>query len=117
MIVDDIENDLDAGIVQRAHRTLKALDAGIAEIARLRRKIGKRGTAPVIFEILLNEKTVIDKGVDRQKFKRRNADLLQMFDDFRVAERRVGAAPGFWHIRMKLGQAFDMRFINDRIAP
>ena len=117
MVVDDIQNHLDAGRMQRRDGGAQTLRSTRARIARLRREIGERRIAPVVAQVLLGEEAIVGERVDRQQFDRRHADLEKMLDDRRVAERLVGAADRDRQVRAQLRQAFDMGLIDERVAP
>src|SRR6185312_9184476 len=48
MVVDDVEDHLDSGIVHQMHESLELRDEAAREVARLRREIGNRIVAPII---------------------------------------------------------------------
>ncbi len=62
------------------HRGAKGIDLHCPVIACSGAKKLERVVAPVILEALLNEMAVIEKGMDRQKLDRRDAELAQMRD-------------------------------------
>src|SRR4029453_7541780 len=53
VVVDDVEDHLDARIVQPRHHRLELVDAASGEIARLRRKEPDRVIAPIVYEAAL----------------------------------------------------------------
>ena len=105
VVVDDVEEHLDAGVVQGTDGGLQADDAGLAEIARLRREIGEGGIAPVVAQALLDQEAIVREGVDGQELDRRDAEPDEMLDHGGVAERIVGAAQSRGHLRVQLRQA------------
>ena len=72
MVVDDVEDHLDAGGVQPADGDPHFVETAIGgKIARLRREKGERVIAPVIAQALLQQEAVLHEGVDRQQLDRR----------------------------------------------
>ena len=66
VVVDDIQDDLDAGVVQILDHLLEFADrvarpAGVAGVARLGRKESQRVVAPVIAQPLVEQMTVVDE--------------------------------------------------------
>jgi hypothetical protein len=60
---------------------------------------------------------VVDAGVDRQELDRRDAEPLEMIDHRARAQAAIGAAPFRRHVRALLGQAFDVRLVDDGVFP
>ena len=116
VVVDDVEDHLDAGIVQRADCALQPDHAGRPEIARLGREIGERRVAPVVAQSLLDKEAVVGEGMDRQELDRGDAELDEMLDHGRVAEGVIGAADRLRHSRMELGQALHMGLVDDGVG-
>src|SRR5260221_9975719 len=81
MVVDDIENDLDIGVVQQRHHRLEFAQRAGCEVARLRREVGDRIVAPIIDEPALGEVAAADERVDREEFEGSDPERLQMVDD------------------------------------
>src|SRR5215467_13522682 len=70
VIVDDIQDYLDSGVVQRRDGRPKIGDRVASGVARLRRKEAERVVTPIILQATLDQMTLIKKGMDRQKFDR-----------------------------------------------
>ena len=117
VVVDDVEEDLDAGFVQGADRAAKADRPGLAEIARLRREEGEGRIAPVVAQALLDQEAIVREGLGRHQFDRRDAELDEVLDHGRMAERRESAAKLRRHRRVEDGQPLDVRLVDDRLAP
>ena len=69
VVVDHVEDDLDAGIVQMGHHLLE-LGEGEIEVGRIaagRSEEADRVVAPVVLQALLGQVAVVDEGVDRQQ--------------------------------------------------
>ena len=54
VVVDDVEDDLDAGGVQAAHGDAHLVDRAVGEVARLGREEAERVVAPVVAQALLS---------------------------------------------------------------
>src|SRR5690554_1500856 len=87
VVVDDVENHLDVGVMQELNECLELAQPAVAEITRLGREEGDRVIAPVVPELLFDEIPVIYEGLDRQQFDRRHAKIRHMAD-----HRRRGKA-------------------------
>ena len=98
VIIDDVEHDLDAGVVQPGHRGAEGIERIVLGVARLRREEGQRVVAPVIGELLLDQNAVVDKGVDRQQLDRGDAELPQVRDHRRRRQAAIGAAQVRRHV-------------------
>src|SRR5829696_2863074 len=75
MVVDDVEKDLDSGIVQGADRRLEAEHAFLAVVAVLGREEVEGRVAPVVPQALLDEEAIVCERVDGQELDRSNAEL------------------------------------------
>ena len=96
VVVDHVEDDLDAGGVQRLDHLLELgdLTAGVAAagIARLRGEEVDGVVAPVVAQPLLQQVTVVEEGVHREQLDRGDAEILEVGDHRRRRETGVGAA-------------------------
>ena len=80
VVVDNIQDHLDARIMQRCDSRAEIGDRVAGSVARLGYKEAERVVAPVIPQAALDEIAVIEKGMDGQEFDRADAELLQMRD-------------------------------------
>ncbi len=55
--------------------------------------------------------------MDGQQLDGRHPERFDVVDDGLRSEPGVEAAQAFVHVGMELGEAFDVRFINDRVVP
>ncbi len=97
MVVDDVENHLDAGRMQLAHHRLELVHVPLRAVAHLGREKADRVVAPIIAKALLDEMAIVDEGVNRHQLDRRDAEPLQMIDDrqaSRALRRCRAGAPG-----------------------
>ena len=117
VIVDDVEDDLDPGLVQARHHRLELRqDAGGHE-AGFGREEAYRVVAPVIAQRPLDQMAVVAEGLDRQKLQRGDAERAQLVDHRLGAEARESAAKLRADIRVAHGEAADMGFVDDGVAP
>ena len=75
MVVDYVEDHLDAGCVQSAHRHPHFVARAVRQIARLDGKKSDRIVAPVILQAALDQRAVLHEGVDRQQLDRGDAEI------------------------------------------
>jgi hypothetical protein len=96
VVVDHVEDDLDAGPVQVAdHRLelqhlLAAAAAGAVGVVRREETDGV--VAPVVGQALLDQRRVVDELVHRHELDRGDAEGLQVLEHHRVGHRRVRPA-------------------------
>ncbi len=92
VVVDHVQNHLDAGRVQVADHGLELADhfAGRVDrgIPRRRREEAQRVVAPVVHQPTLDQVPVVERLLHGQQLDGRDAQVLQ------IANRRVGAQPG-----------------------
>ncbi len=117
VVVDHVENDLDPGIVERAHHVAEPGDAAWTVIALGRREEAERVVAPEIAQALFQKEIVIGKFMDRHQFDGGDAEALDIADDRLVAHALEGAAQVFRDGGMQLGEALDMGLVENRVRP
>ena len=92
VVIDHVENHLDARVVQRPDHRLELVQlpvrVGRREIPRVRGEEAQRVVAPVVAPLPLDQKPLIDVIVNRQQLDRRHAQLRQ------VPDRRLAGQPG-----------------------
>ena len=64
MIVDHVENDLDAGGMQRLNSGSEPVSRIICEIARLGREVIEGRIAPIVPQTFLDKEPIIGEGLD-----------------------------------------------------
>ncbi len=69
MVVDDIEDDFDAGIMQSRHGRSKCIERSIRGVTGLGCEKAQRIVAPIVAKAALDQMPIVDEGVDRQQFK------------------------------------------------
>ncbi len=95
MVIDNVEDDLDAGGVQTADHGLEltlhafAADGSVPGIGR---EEAKCVVAPVIDATPFNEERIVDGVVDREEFQSGDTKFLEVIDAGGRGEAGVGAA-------------------------
>ena len=96
MVVDDVEDHLEAFCVQRAHHALELADGARRRVRRgeppLGREVAEAVVAPVVREPLFLEVPVARVMVDRHQLDRGDAELPEMLERRLRRQRFVGAA-------------------------
>ena len=120
VVVDDVEDHLDAGVVHRPDHRLE-LRHLLAEVARravavVRGEEADGVVAPVVAQALVEQGVVVDELVDRHQLDRRDAEVLEVVDHGRVGEPGVGAALVLGDLRMQLGEPLDVGLVDDGVG-
>ena len=120
VVVDDVEDDLDARVVHRLHHLLELLDL-LAEVAAravlaVRREVADRVVAPVVAQPHLHEPVVVDELVHRHQLDGGDAEPDEPVDDVREREARVGAAEVRRHRRVRLRESLGVDFVEQRLV-
>src|SRR3546814_19148965 len=98
VVVDDVEDDLDAGLVEAAHHQLELVQVAFRrDVARRRRKEADGVVAPVVAETFLDKVAVVDEGLDGHQLQRGDAEAHQ-----RIERKSVGEGTG-GSVRVDLG--------------
>ena len=116
VVVDDVEDDLEAGGVQAAHRDAHLVDGVVGEIARLGREEADGVVAPVVAQALLQQGAVLHEGMDRQQLDRGHAEPAHMVDEVRIAQGGEGAALVGPQVRAQHAEAAHMHLVDDGVA-
>ena len=134
VVVDDVEDHLDVGAVQRLDHRLEllhlALRLGADDVGQLARgdavtghrvavvrgEEGDRVVAPVVAQAALDEVVVVDELVHRHQLDRRDPERGEVVDDGRVGDGRVRAAHLLGHRRVALREALDVGLVDDRVV-
>jgi hypothetical protein len=120
VVVDDVEDHLDAREVQRLDHALElahllAADAGRG-VERVRREEADRRVAPVVRQPAVDEEGLVGDVVNGQQLDGRDAERLQVLERGRVGEPRVGAAQVLAHVRVELREALDVHLVDDQLV-
>ena len=96
VVVDHVEDDLDAGGVQRADHHLELVHGSGRRCATprsgVRARSSERVVAPVVRQALLDQVPVVGVVVHRQQLDGGDAQLLEVLDRRFGRQPRVGAA-------------------------
>ncbi len=121
VVVDDVEDHLDARAVQRLHHALELAHLLAAParrgVQRVRREVADRGVAPVVRQALLVEEALVRDVVDGQELDRRHAQALEVLERPFRCEAAVGAAKVFPYVRVQGREALDVHLVDDRLVP
>jgi hypothetical protein len=120
VVVDDVEDHLEAGGVERLDHRLELAGGparrSVRGVARLGREKVDRVVAPVVGQPLVEQVLVVEEGVDRQELDGGDAELLQVRDHPRRGEAGVGAAELRLHLGVAGGEAFHVQLVDERIV-
>ncbi len=118
VVVDHVEDDLDAGRVQRLHHRLELLHllAPVAGggVGGVRGEEADGVVAPVVGQAEVPQPVVADELVHRHQFDRGDAELGEVLDHGRVGDARVGAADLLGDPGVQFGQALHMGLVEHR---
>ncbi len=117
MVVNHVQNHLDAGVVEPAHQDLELGDQSAREVTLLRREEPDRVVAPIIHQAVLHQPAIIDEGVHGQQLDRRDAERAEVLDDLRTAHARGGAAQLVGHGRVRHREAAQIHLVDHRLVP
>ena len=119
MVVDDIEDDLEAGVVQACDHLLELREheGRNGGIARIGREETDRVIAPVICQALFQQMPIVDECVDRQQLNRSDAERADVIDYLLAAETRERAPHLLRHRGVQFRQASHMRFVQNGAGP
>ena len=109
VVVDDVEDHLDPGGVQRLDHRLELGDLParslLARVALLGREVAERAVAPVVAQRLVLDEPVVGELVHRQQLDRGHAQVGEVLDGRRVRQPGVGAAQLLGDVGVQLGEA------------
>jgi hypothetical protein len=120
VVVDDVEDYLEAGGVERLHHLLEfahlpAVVAGAA-VGAVRRQEADRVVAPVVAQAALDQEAVVHELVDGQQLDRGDAELLQVGNRRRVRQPGICAAQRLRHIAVPGGEALHVQLVDDGVV-
>ncbi len=124
VVVDDVEHDLEARLVQCPHHGLELAQHGAGSallrlrgrVLGVRREEVERVVAPVVRQPLLDQPLLAQRLVHRQQLHGRDAEILEVGDGALVRETRVGAAELLGHGGVELGQSFGVRLVQHGVV-
>ncbi len=120
VVVDHVEDDLDAGLVQRLDHRLELGDVPVRRCRRavtlVRREEPDRVVAPVVRQPPLGQDRLRHGLVHRHQLDRGDAEPLQVLDDRGRRQPRVAAAQLGRYAGMPQRQAADMRLVDQGLV-
>ncbi len=118
VVVDDVEDHLDVGVVQGLHHRLELLHVvgRTGGVAVVRGEEGDRVVAPVVAQAALDEVVVVEEVVHRHQLDGGDAEAGEMVDDRRVGDAGVGAAQFRRHVRVAHGESAHVGLVDDRLV-
>ena len=117
MVVDHVEDHLDAGGVQALDQGLEFADMTTLRITHVGRKVTNGVIAPVIAQALFHQMPVHDETVHRHELDRRDTEALEVVDGRLGAQTRIGALQRRRHVRMQHGKTLDVQLVDDGVVP
>jgi len=120
VVVDHVEDDLDAGVVQRAHHALELLhllaELAVGGVAGVRGEEADGVVAPVVREALVGQGRVVDELVHRHQLDGGDSELLEVFDHQRMGDSAVAAALVFGDSRVQLREALHVGLVDEGVG-
>jgi hypothetical protein len=121
VVVDDVEDHLDPGVVEGAHHALELLHLVPARARRrvpvVRGQVADRVVAPVVAQPLLDEVAVLRELVDREELDGGHAEAREVVDGLGRGQAGVGATQLRGHRRVGGGEPLDVDLVDDRLVP
>ncbi len=120
VVVDHVEDDLDAGLVQRPHSRLELQDllAAVAPggVRVVRGEEADRVVAPVVVQAHVDQAVVVHELVNGHQLQRRHTQLGEVLDHRRVREGGVGAAQFLGQPRVPHCEALHMGLVDHGVV-
>ena len=83
----------------------------------VRREVADRVVAPVVDQPAIAKARILDELMHGQKLDGRHAEALQILDRLGVRHAGIGAAQLVGDERVRLGEALDVRLVDDGLVP
>ncbi len=120
VVVDHVEDHLDAGLVERPHHGLelghRAAGVPVRGVLIVRREEAERVVAPVVSQPEVEQPVVVQELVHRHQLDRGDVERFEVVDDRRMAEAGIGSAQLLRDAGMGLGHALDVCLVDDRLV-
>src|SRR2546423_6488019 len=117
VVVNYVEDDFDAGGMQRLHHRLELADGSARGVAWLGGKKTNGVIAPVVAETLFDKDAVINEGMYRHQLDGGNTQAFQIIDHRGCRQSSISSALGRGNFRMQLGETPDVHLINHTLVP
>ena len=120
VVVDDVDQHLEAGGVQRPHHRPELRDllaaAPARGVARVRREVAEGVVAPVVGQAAAQQVRLGHELVHRQQLDGGDTQADQVLDGGRVGQPGVGAAQLLRHARVLRGEALDVQLVDHAVS-
>ncbi len=124
VVVDDVEDDFEAGLVQELDHPLELGEHRIRtrslccarSVGRMRREEVQGVVAPVVREALVDQPLLGEERLHRQELDRGHPEFPQVAGGGLVCEPRVRAAQLFGDVGVELADAPDVRLVDDGVV-
>ena len=121
VVVDDVEDHLDPGAVERLDHPLEllhllAVPAG-GRVERVRREVADRAVAPVVGQPLPGKRHLVCDVVDREQLDRGDAERGEVLERLLRGEPGIRAAQLLRHLLHQLGEAAHVQLVDDGLVP
>ena len=121
VVVDHVEDHLDAGGVQRLDHLLELLHLVAVRAARrvvvVRGEVADGVVAPVVVQAAVEQVLLVDEVVHRQQLERGDPEPGEVLDERRIGDARVRAAQVLGHVGVQLRGALHVRLVDHRVGP
>ncbi len=120
VVVDDVEQHLDAGGVQVLDHRLElvegALRVGRRRVRRVRREEAERVVAPVVRQPAQHEVGLVREGVDRQQLDGGDTQPEQVVDERGMGQAGIRAAELLGDAGVQLRGVLDVHLVDQRLG-
>ena len=120
VVVDHVEDDLDAGLVHGPHQVLELGDDLFdtpRRVIAVRGEEADRVVSPVVPQAVLHQMLVVHEVMDRHQLDRGDAEPLQVLDDGGVRHARVRALQVVGDLGVTHGEALDVGLVHHGLMP
>ncbi|MNO86083.1 hypothetical protein D3C76_774730 [compost metagenome] len=117
VVVDHVQNHLQASIVQVRNHFLELGDLAVGQVARVRGEESDAVVAPVIVQAFLQQVLVVDEGMDRQQFDGGDAELADVLKHVLDHQPGKGATHILGHRGVHHADAAHMGLVDDGAVP
>src|SRR5690606_38285299 len=117
MVVDDIEDDLEAGSVIVVDDVAKVDPALGRKQPGVGREEADRVVAPEVAQPALEQMGAVGPGMDRQPFHRTHAERAQVVEDRRMTDAGEGTPVGLGYLWVAHRESADRHLVDDGALP
>ncbi len=117
VVVDDVEDDLDAGIMNGSDHLAEFFDRLVTSITGCRSKEGNRVITPEVAKAALCEMKFVDEGMHRHQLERCDAERIEIIENLAMTHTAKGAALGFAERRMTHREAAHIHLVKHCLGP